>query len=447
MHRKNIILYLFLLLSVQLFGQPDSNIEHVNQVTANLFAYGQWNTLIKEADTAFNNKIDFYALRFRTGIAWFYKKNYANAIPNLEQAMNFNPADTISLEYLYFSYINLGRTQEANKLLQQNHFILTSNLRKLEQQPFIKNIELSGGYLSADNKSTNDTTDVDGSENIWGQQVLFGDIWYSGITLTHRLSKNINLTHAYQYLNVERWENYSVAGQTYSYKNDVHQNEYYISTDLLIGKKYHVKPAVKLLFVDFTATSPPATYSTLKPASSTSVSINHQVYFLGIYRNFSITNIGISGSWSNLNTTSHQVKEQIQGNLSISIFPKGNLNLYSISNIIYQNQSKKNSFFLDQKIGSKLTKKIWIEGTATIGKFDNLILDYGYNVYNVPNYIKYKFGLNLLATITNNLQFSLYYNYTYRDDYYYKYNTFTTYEKIQFNYQTNSITGGLKWTF
>jgi hypothetical protein len=443
MFRKIVILSVFIFSYFQLLCQTDRSKEQYDRITANLFEYGQWKALTRETDTALKDNIDFYELRYRTGIAYFKSKNYVKAIIHFKQALNLNPADTVSLEYLYFAYSYLKRNMEADQLLKKNHIILTYTLRKSEHKPFLKNAEIIGGYMFSDNKTTNEKTDVNGTENIWGQQVLFGNLWFSGLTLTHRLFKNVYLNHAYNYLNIERWENYGINNRRFSYQNDVQQQEYYLSTELLLGGKYYIKPALHFLFINFKVSTP----APPQPETSTNISLDHQVYYLGVFRNFSILNIGVSGSWSNLNTTKQINREQIQGNFTISIFPKGNLDIYSVSNIIYQNQENKDKVFLDQKIGLKVYKKIWLEGTATVGRFDNLVLDYGYNIFNVPNYVKYKFGLNLLATISKHLQFSLYYSYSYRDDYYYKENSTNQIESIKFNYQTNSITGGLKWTF
>ena len=171
------------------------------------------------------------------------------------------------------------------------------------------------------------------------------------------------------------------------------------------------------------------------------------LFSLGISKTFSLYDIRISGSYSNLNN-----KKQTQLGGSFSWYPLGNLDLYSTTTITGLFQKKDKRLILGQTLGGRILKKFWLEGNFIYGDLTNSNLANGGIVYNNSDKINYRIGANLIWLATKNLEISLIYQYFEKENvsYYYLFdkNPPDTHTKTETQYQkyhTNSIIFGIKW--
>jgi hypothetical protein len=121
-----------------------------------------------------------------------------------------------------------------------------------------------------------------------------------------------------------------------------------------------------------------------------------------------------------------------QFDAAVSVFPLGNTRLYSITRAAYGND-----FTLTEIAGFGISKKIWLEGNITIGKFSNLLENDALYVFNDIDQKQMKAGGSAYISLTKKLQLSL--NYTFERKLKFASNNFI--------FNQHSINGGLTWTF
>jgi hypothetical protein len=99
-------------------------------------------------------------------------------------------------------------------------------------------------------------------------------------------------------------------------------------------------------------------------------------------------------------------------------------------------------------IGVKLIPKTWLEAEFLSGNLNNANIKQASVTYNLPEKINFIAGINLHIFATEKLEIKLIYNYSDKNGFYRNQdvnsgetNTFS------FSYYTQSIIGGLKWTF
>ena len=105
---------------------------------------------------------------------------------------------------------------------------------------------------------------------------------------------------------------------------------------------------------------------------------------------------------------------------------------------------------INQKLGGKLYRNIWGEAEITVGNLNNANTNNGFIVYNQADKMKFKGGLTLTWHKGKRFELSLLYRYTsyeglFMEDIYDEQNN--NLDKNTFNYQTQSLFGGLKWKF
>jgi len=124
-----------------------------------------------------------------------------------------------------------------------------------------------------------------------------------------------------------------------------------------------------------------------------------------------------------------------QYNGKLTVYPLGNLNLYSITGYSYQQATTPQSI-TSELLGFKAFKNIWIEGSATIGKLNNYFEYDALYIYNAIDITTFKTGCTGYYQLNNHALLYLNYTYEQKDD-----------TIDGFNYNQGSITGGVKWKF
>ncbi|NPA33849.1 MAG: tetratricopeptide repeat protein [Chlorobi bacterium] len=81
--------------------------------TYELYISGNWEKLIQKGKEALRNGIDYYYLRVRMGIAYYYLGKYNLAIKHLRKAHKTNPNDPIVNEFLLYSHLAMGDLERA----------------------------------------------------------------------------------------------------------------------------------------------------------------------------------------------------------------------------------------------------------------------------------------------------------------------------------------------
>ena len=228
------------------------------------------------------------------------------------------------------------------------------------------------------------------------------------------------------------------------------QLQVYVSGNLLIGNG--LTAGLTLHYINlrpliYYETGGTGGWQSVSTYASTSPSNNFAGYF-SLSKNLKFLTVGLGLGVANLNDN-----VQFQKDLTLSFFPLGNLDFYFSSKITHHSDflnldNSVNNLIFEQKIGIKICNPLWIELYGAFGeKFD--FMDYnGTVIYNGFNPIIGNVGFNLIISPgkTGTQLFLNYRNQTTRSFFnYYSDNTINKINDIDFNTQT--ITGGIKWNF
>ncbi|MFH0865937.1 MAG: tetratricopeptide repeat protein [Bacteroidota bacterium] len=177
------------------------------------------------------------------------------------------------------------------------------------------------------------------------------------------------------------------------------------------------------------------------PFPKSKVTLSNFVAGLSFSKYFGRSKVTVFGSFSNLNN-----KKQIEAGAGIIYFPKGNMNLYTGGTFTFLYEKNQNRAVCHVLAGFKILKKMWIEGSSTLGRVLNFTENNGYFVYNNPDAIIFSAGLKPIF-VFNRFDISLNYRYLIKEAQYITYTSGSDYEYNKINYSGHSITGGVRWRF
>lgn len=443
---KTIVYVLFLLIAFSnANGQKTMNLPEVDKETYSLWQKNDWKNLIKVGKKALNEDVDFYYLRVRMGIAYYQKKNYHAAIIHFEKAYSLNAQESYLKEYLYYSYLFAGRTMEANTLYSS----FESSLKKkigTKTEKFIDGIDLSYGVRNISDEtviedfSTAYTPPNDGLQEITRSLNIFN------VGLQHDFSPKFSIYHSFsniKKLSFEHRVENGIIKTTANLKTSI--NQYYLSGGSRIGKGLNLLYGVHFISIRYPIEvnyfRQGSVYRVTETAKETDL-----VGFISMHKSLKYITLNTSVSFAELNSAT-----QTQANLGLTLYPLGNLNLYSSSNVSFQKE-----FYSDgannaeivyfQSIGFKTLRFIWLEGFLSMGNISNFVADDGATVFNGTETIKQRFGAKAIVIIKPNLRFQLNYIQNKANSYFIEsINTGTKYNPVE--YSNKLITGGIIWNF
>jgi len=277
--------------------------------------------------------------------------------------------------------------------------------------------------------------------------------------------------------NIQRFRNEPLIN-----KNDIalHQKEIYLNGSIHLAKGLDITPFVHLLatqltmitpaysLTDYTATNhfdtltqfhyppPPVgtgeirdtvfhwdTTYTVKTSNYSfhtkdTLFVNYSVG-IAISKNIGNFAISLTGSYSNLNG-----RKQKEIGASATWFPLGNLNLYCGAELTGYEEDNTKLLVKKFLAGGKIWKKIWLEGTITLGDMSSYTEMAGYIVNNNPDIVKYRIGITPMIFFKK-FDIILHYQYQEKQGSYFYDNGTNPMTEGTFKYQNQLITGGIKW--
>ncbi|AMR33626.1 hypothetical protein A0256_20430 [Mucilaginibacter sp. PAMC 26640] len=361
--------------------------QQVDSTSYSLYLSGNWVHLIRYGKEAVAQGIDFPFLRLRLGYAQFITGNYAGAISQYGQVLKQDANNQTANYYTYLCNSYLNREDAAYRQLA----LVDDSTFAAKPSPF----RLISATIENSVKSS--PNPFRGKANYARLELI--------TQLGHYLQLDQSVAHFVQRINFRR--------RGLLINNSVKEYEYF-------GKlNYSLNSSFSLFGV----------YHYL----------NTQ-YRQNLYHN----NLGIAGFKYSSGYTTWQADADLgkisgtffqQYNAQLSVYPKGNLNLYFTSrgSVLQQGATK---FVFSQTAGTKLLKHFWVEASVTFGTLENYLESDGLYVYNAIDITKFKTGGTGYYDLGNHL--GLYVNYTlekkndlYRDTF----------------YQQHSVTAGLTWKF
>ena len=467
----------------------------VDQLTYRFSEEKKWDSVIVIGKSALKQKIDYYFLRLRMGIAYYEKKQYFIASTHLKQAYHFNRGDTLAVKFLYGCYLYTNQVDEARAT---KGFLSPSSREEASNSSnFLDKISFESGYTFSSNNTIQDHPDLMGSDSLYGEQDLYRNYIYENLGFKLNVSNRVSISLAYSYLNFSKQKYFQYTrmedhlekiadsswGKNYiysfpvvaydtSFSYRVNQHEAHIGVTWVLPRGFKIMPALHMVNVSYplisaseqfttvedTAyyTSYDSTYHTFSPPfvrisynyTQKDTSFNNYLAGLTVTKDLGIFRIGLSGSWSNFNG-----KTQYQAGAALSYYPLGNLNLYGTTALTGFFQKKGKRLLFSQTIGGRITKWCWLEANLLYGNYTNANIANGAIIFNNADKLDYRIGANMTFVISKHIQLSVIYQYFRKESqqYYYIKSTDSSGQpsstlQIQNNpYTTNTIIGGITW--
>ena len=171
---------------------------------------------------------------------------------------------------------------------------------------------------------------------------------------------------------------------------------------------------------------------------------------ISINKNWGKLSTSLFASYSNLNN-----KFQKEGGLTLTWYPKGNLDLYfsstlttlqddTLRNFNFKNFLRPRNTIFNQLAGIKINKFIWLEGTLTLGSFSDFTESNGFVVNNNPDLVNLRYGITPMF-IFKKFNISITYQFIQKEGAFTTYMPNNTSITNTFKYKSNFIIGGIKW--
>jgi tetratricopeptide (TPR) repeat protein len=143
--KSRYLIILAILLVMPLHGQVTGDFRTIDSVTYNLWLNNDWNSLINEGRAALRSGVDYKFLRQRIGHAYFEKGDFSRAARHLSKALEYDSYNAFTLEYLYYSYLNLGKEEYAGVLVKKIDPVVTS-MYEMTHAKLIDGIDVELNY-------------------------------------------------------------------------------------------------------------------------------------------------------------------------------------------------------------------------------------------------------------------------------------------------------------
>lgn len=470
MIKFHIIVFSLILLSpVKINAQDDLSIDSLDKKMEELFVNKKWNEIISLGKKALAVNIETYFLRVRLGIAYYQTKKYFDAIPNFEKAIDIAYPEPEVLRFLYYSYVITGRMEDAN----YTYFLMPES-EKIKIKPlensFVNDLIIESGLGISNDYDKNSSIDLDGTDNIYGEQILSGNNFFVNGGIRQLPLKWLGILYDYTYMKTDREKQIQFNNTKNSDSYSQIQNQFYNKFDIRAAKGLVISPAgryIKLEDNTIYSNYDSASY-TYNPNTMAYDSVEYYytlfnqqnisdnfVLSVAVFKYISIFKFEVNGSFSYLNNN-----HQSQYGLSFKSFPYGKVNFYTNTDLVLHNQNKVSNIIFTQLFGGEIYKNLWLEGFGTYGNMSNYNEQNGYIVYNNPDVINYKFGAELKYYFPINLTVSILYQFQERTKNYLTYffpdaaitGSSTNFpgaehELMQVNYQMNIFLAGIKLFF
>jgi hypothetical protein len=364
------------------------------------YVAADWKALVDYGNTAISTGVDYPILRLRIAYAQFLLGNYSGALVHYQNVL---ASDSHNQTARYYSYLCNDYLNRSNDAAYNAAYIDTVTLNKEQIKPF--GALQAGLEVSAKNSNNSRR----------------GTGLYSRAFFSNRLGWHIQLDQSVAYYNQAITSTTAVTSAsgapaiatpiTGTYTDS--QIEYYAK----LG--YSLAHNLALLVA----------YHYLGTSYGTSTYQNH-IGLIGL--KYSAPYFALQAD-ANLSTISNSNTQQYNGQLTI--YPLGNLNLYTISRVSAQNGAIQQTIFT-QTLGFKAVKQLWLEASGSFGRLDNFLDADALYVYNSIDITTFRAGASAFYPLGKHAVVFLNYTFEQKQDYY-----------LNNNFNQNSITGGLTWKF
>jgi hypothetical protein len=387
MRTKNLVFFLsFVFWAINItFGQETDKILTAESYSLQLYNEGNWTALLEYGTETIKKGEGFSVLKMRTAYAAFMLKNYSKSLKYYEEVYKEDELNFSALYYCYLNNLYLNNTA-ATRFYGSK---LSAEIKKYARLQPIKISEIGFEYsYKRPNVSSR------------------GDAQYTLLSINTQLGYKLELQQGVAMFNqiINEPNFINVSNNT---NIDIQQREYFAKIIYTPLSNFNAIGGFHYIYTPFN-----------------NFEYNNTVAFGGL--KYTTPNIHFQTMTFFANITE---KNYTQYDFSVSTYPLGNTNLYTISKVMFAD----NALFT-QVVGGKIFKKTWIESNITLGEYVWLIDKDGLYLINDIDTKKFKLGASIYTMINNKLLISLNYNFEQKE-------TYQT--NINFNQQSTTI--NLTW--
>lgn len=446
--KKRILIIIYLMGSFAL--AEAQNLRSIDQTTYQLYQQEQWEDLINYYKKNVKpEKVDYYYLRMRVGIAWYERANYLKAIPHFRKALAFNSSSVTAKEYLYYSCLFSGQRHMADKFVKR----IPVDKRKTmnyESPAFFESIRFEMGVNASNGPNQASQFDLDGQASIYGEEAFTGNTIYTLIGMEHQLSSGFSIYHAYSGYRISKDHRFISQGQPRTFKYKVNQSNYYLQPTLTLNNGLKLAGAYHHIHVSYDL--PYRVAAQGNNYRKVPVEITDYLVHLSAGKYFGNMHFFLGGSYSELNDLQQQKYKA-----EISWYPYGNYRFVpgiSLASFVQKagdpgsaNEGKE--LIIKPFALWSLTDNFWLRGSYTFGELYNYNEEQGFIVYNIPDKITRKAELTLNYRFNRQLTLNINYRYMEREDEFLSYNSTNQddYSLTNYNFENHYIIGGITWDF
>ncbi len=381
-------------------AQQKITYDEVDATSYDLYINGKWKTLLDYGKTSINGGQDFIYLRLRMGYAAVMLQNFSEALKHYNHVLKKDRYNEIARYYAWYCLINLHQPEQA--YIHVPYFS-----KEAKTMEHISKRALRDAGIECSNKFTDITTR--------------NNSIYNKVSLNTRLGWKTNMEHSFITYN-QIIDERGMVNVTNNSQIIIHQKEYYNKTTISLDNLLQLKIAYHFIQTPFNSHN-------ISPY--TSIVYKNNLWMIGLkYHDNYCTLQGSIITGKITDTTIHQY------NFQATYFPKGNMNFYGISTISLHNRKKVNRINMQQILGCKLNKYIWLEANATFGRFSNYSENDLTYVYNAIDENRFKSGMNAYLQINKHILAQAGYTFEQRELYH-----------TNFLFNQHSINGGITWKF
>jgi hypothetical protein len=436
--RSLIVIFLFAAGTLQ--AQQPLTWSRADSLTYAYFISKQYDKVQSTGKAALSNGIDFYYLRMRMGIAYYEEHHYEQAIAHFEKAHAMNPADTLPEEYLYYSYLFSGRTENADAFAANASATLREKIT--QHRGNLRSVSLGIGMAATGNISAHQNEDINGRNYYMADGSLNGNVYAGSFALQHTLRNRFNWYNGFSLFRSD------ALGRVQLNNENVTQqfsNRYFQLNSALTWQSQNGWMLGGGLGLYSTSTS------TLKANPDTNntrfryITLNDR--FLNFSGSFSIgKRIGNVVPSLTLHAANLGNGSQLEGEAALLWYPFGNTRFYTRT--MYAGLQNSGTFqtIFTQQVGGRITDKLWYEAGASFGNLNQYITNYGFLTYNTADPVKINAGADLRFCFRK-LEVVPGYHFQLREGSYQQYKTPNDFTTTRFNYSAHFLTTTIKWRF
>jgi hypothetical protein len=322
-------------------------VEDYEASTLRLYYEQKWDSLLIKGREAISKGYDYFYIQVRTGTAAYYLEKYSLAARFFDEAYKLDHNDEYTKEMLFLIYIYTGKQTQAALFTRE----MTPDRAKIFYDEYINPVVfIEGGPIITNGKKSAEQFNINDSIN-FTEKFAERNALYLITGLRQPLGPRVSVTTAVSYLNFTKYRQDDIRYvDTLSGYFKVRQAECYLSPTIGISKRFAFSPSGR---VTRTTVTEPITSSD----SITNLYLGNPIektfsdYLVGGEATYARNYWRISaGAWY----ISVSQKTSWQLSSSVMLLPLGNLNLYSLTSVLWNNERTELPLVYSQTVGSKL---------------------------------------------------------------------------------------------